>query len=109
MHDGTSNSGPLDFFFLLKRRRVTFDRFCENEGISSRQEFLAKVAQLESSGEFFVSEEMKQAGLGRFPEAHEAPGPQSWTKLPFTPGSSSPDPSEAQEEPSTRKKRPRPV
>lgn len=107
MHDGKANTGPLDFFFLLQRRKVSFDRYCENEGISSREDFLKKIAEIERSGEFFVSEEMKQVGLGRFPEPHQDPGPQSWTEMPFTPSESSPEPLEGQEEAPSRKKRTR--
>lgn len=109
MHDGKANSGPLDFLFLLKRRRVSFDRFCENEGISSREAFLTKVAELESSGEFYVSEEMRQLGLERFPEAQEGTEPEALTDSPSPSADPTPDATGAQEEPTVRKKRSRAV
>jgi len=62
-HNGKANSGPTDFLHLLKRRRVSFDRWASHEGLTTQEAFAEWKTSLEEKGEFFVSEEFQ--GLAR--------------------------------------------
>lgn len=62
-HNGRANTGPVDFLHLLKRRRVSFERWAENEGIRSQDAFKAWREGVEAHGEFFISPELAALAL----------------------------------------------
>lgn len=95
--DGRPNTGPLDFFYLLKRRGISFDRWCQSVGVRTKAEFLLKKSELEASGEHFIPTEMVVLG-NALPDPQEAVEPQEPTKTPTLPPPSLPEPVEPQEE-----------
>lgn len=58
-----ANTGPMDLSYLLKRRRVAFDRWCLEHGITTKEHFETVKKDIEAHGEFFLGEEMTQKGL----------------------------------------------
>ena len=56
--DGRPNTGPLDFFYLLKRRGVSFERWCQSVGIKTRKDFVEIQQKIEAQGEYFFPKEM---------------------------------------------------
>lgn len=56
-YEGRPNTGPIDFYHLLKRRRVEFSRWADQEGIKNQEEFQAWKTSIEAKGEFYLSEE----------------------------------------------------
>lgn len=95
--DGRPNTGPLDFFYLLKRRGVSFDRWCQSVGIKTKADFLQKKTQVEAQGEHFFPHEMVALG-NALPEPQETSLTQEGVRIPTIPPPTSPDPAEAQEE-----------
>jgi len=61
-HDGRANTGPTSLLHLLTRRRVSFERWCEQEGIRFKEEFQAVRSRIEKAGEFFLDPELIQRG-----------------------------------------------
>ena len=95
--DGRPNTGPLDFFYLLKRRGISFDRWCQSAGVKTKADFLLKKTELESSGEHFIPAEMVVLG-NALPDPQEALEPQEPTETPTPRPPSLPEPLDFQEE-----------
>jgi hypothetical protein len=95
--DGRPNTGPLDFFYLLKRRGVSFERWCQSLGIRTKTDFLQKKSEVESQGEHFFPPEMVVLA-NALPEPQETPSTKELVRIPTIPPPASPDPVEAQEE-----------
>lgn len=57
-----ANTGPMDLSYLLKRRRVAFDRWCMEHGITTKEHFETVKNSIEAHGEFFLGEEMLKQG-----------------------------------------------
>jgi hypothetical protein len=57
------NTGPTSLLHLLSRRRVSFERWCEQEGIQNQLQFQEVAARIEQAGEFFIPQEMKDMAL----------------------------------------------
>lgn len=60
MSSQSPNPNALDYLHLLKRRRVSFERWAQHEGISTQEAFTSWKETLESQGEFFVSQEFQE-------------------------------------------------
>jgi hypothetical protein len=52
------NTGPVDLLYLLKRRRVSFERWCHEHGISTQAQYQDVKARIQAEGEFLLSPEM---------------------------------------------------
>jgi len=59
----TPNTGPTSLLHLLNRRRVSFERWCRQEGIQNKLQFQEVIARIEQAGEFFIPQEMKDMAL----------------------------------------------
>jgi hypothetical protein len=53
------NKGPLDYHHILKRRRVSLERWADHEGIKTVADFLAFKRTAEKDGYFFDEEMVK--------------------------------------------------
>lgn len=101
--DGRPNTGPLDFFYLLKRRGVSFERWCQSVGIRTKADFLQKKTEVEAQGEHFFPSEMVALG-NALPVPQETPPTKERVRTPTIPPPTIPDPVEAQEEAVSSKK-----
>lgn len=93
--------GTLDFFYLLKRRRISFQRWCQTEGIKTREDFFKVKTRIEEAGEYFIPQEMINLGFG-LPQGQQillqGIKPAEKGRVPTIPPPASPEPSEAQED-----------
>lgn len=101
--EGRPNTGPVDFFYLLKRRNVSFERWCQSVGIQTREDFNLRKMLIETAGEHFFSPEL--VALGNALPSHQEPTQEiQLVRTPTLPPSALPDPSEVQESSSVSKK-----
>lgn len=68
-HDGTPNTGPTDLLHLLKRRRSSFQRWCDENEVHTQEQFQELAAKIEAQGEFFISDEMRAQAKEALPKA----------------------------------------
>jgi hypothetical protein len=71
-HDGRPNTGPLDLFYLLKRRNISFSQWCKSCGIETKTDFQRVKTNTEALGEYFLPPEMTVLA-GSLPDALESP------------------------------------
>jgi hypothetical protein len=79
--EGRANTGPVDFFYLLKRRKVSFHQWCQSLGIQTKEDFFQTHSRIESEGEYFFPQEMIDLG-NALPAAIETAVKQKPTKTP---------------------------
>jgi hypothetical protein len=77
MHDGKANSGPLDFFYLIKRRKGTLEGFCTQNGIKTFQQFQDWATSLEAQKEFYVTAASFDAAKALLQASESPPEAQS--------------------------------
>jgi hypothetical protein len=60
----SSDIGPIDLLYLLRRRRISFAQWCKTSGIETRTDFNNYRFKIESTPnpEYFISEEMVALG-----------------------------------------------
>lgn len=102
-NNGRANTGLVDFFYLLKRRKVSFQQWCQSQGIQTKGDFSQVRIHVEGQGEFYFPEEMVQLGES-LPEALETISEHLETRAPTLPPPSLPEPSEAEETGSSSRK-----
>ena len=102
---GKPNTGPVDFFYLLKRRNVSFAEWRLSVGVITKTDFLNKKAEMEAQGEFFFSEEFLALG-NRLPEAQESITTTPPTRAPTMPAPA-PDAGTKSQETVSERKRPK--
>lgn len=78
-HDGTPNTGPVDLLHLLKRRRSSFQRWCDENEVHTQEQFQVLAAKVAAQGEFFISDEMRALATQELPK--EAPVVQPVAKV----------------------------
>lgn len=67
------NKNALDLWHILQRRGVSFERWCQDNGIQTMFDFLDKCEELYKAQEFFVSDEMSALGMA-LPMPEDLPG-----------------------------------
>lgn len=92
--EGRANTGPVDFFYLLKRRKVSFHQWCQSLGIQTKEDFFRTRFQVEEQGEFYFSQEMIDLG-NSLPETPGTTVQSEPTRTPTLPPPSLFEPSEA--------------
>lgn len=55
------NKGPISYHHILKRRRVSLERWADSVGVATKEQFASIRKDLEDSG-YFLDEEMLQFG-----------------------------------------------
>lgn len=58
-----ANKGPVDFFYILGRRRINFQEWADRTGIVTKEQFIEWKQALEEAGEYFVSPQASEEGL----------------------------------------------
>lgn len=99
-----ANIGPMDLAYLLSRRRVSFERWCDENGITTRESFEAVKKEIEDKGEFFLNEGMTRLSLALPEQAPEAVPVLEPIAVAETPADDSVEPSESEETLSPGKK-----
>lgn len=97
-NEGRANTGPVDFFYLLKRRKVSFHQWCQSLGIQTKEDFFRTRSQVEEQGEFYFPQEMIDLG-NSLPEALEVAVQPELTRTPTLPPPALLEPSEGEETP----------
>lgn len=59
----TETSKGLDYFYMLKRRRLSFEKWCQSVGIRTVKDFFEVKQTIEAQGEFFFPKEMVDLGF----------------------------------------------
>lgn len=65
------NKGPTSYHHILKRRRVSLERWADSVGVVTKEQFASVRRELENSG-YFLDEEMLQFGAS-LPESMPVP------------------------------------
>lgn len=96
--EGRANTGPVDFFYLLKRRKVSFHQWCQSLGIQTKEDFFQARSQVVKQGEFYFPQEMIDLD-NSLPEALEVAVQPEFTRTPTLPPPSLLEPSVGEETP----------
>lgn len=98
-----SNTDPLDLLYILKRRGISFERWCKSVGIGNQKDFFEKKTQIEAQGEYAISSEMTELARA-LPKAKKSNSTSSQGRCPTLPPPAPSGPSESQEQPVLNKR-----